>query len=388
MSTRRFWITTLGGLALLTLCIGWAGNRYFIEQRLSIASERLLLLSNLRRDALQRHIETTEAELRFWSLNPELIEQQLWMVDAWNKAVDAGRDPEQRLKLFYVEQNPYPAGERGKFADAGDGSGYSSLHAKLHPLASLFVSERGYYDFFLISPTGDIFYSVEKEADFATNLYRGPYRDSGLAEVFKRALVYAETDQVAISDLSAYEASGGVPAMFAAKAMYGKEGELAGVIALQLPTDQIVDIMNFDAGMGETGETYLVGEDLLMRSDSRFSEESTILKVKVDTDAVARALKGEYGVEFTRDYRDVEVLSAYTSIPLGENTWAVMAEIDKAEVLENATSDRPMLAGLMLFFYSLAAWSAWFIQRADASLEGGGLLADLDLDGGMDMSDG
>ena len=388
MSTRRFWFTTLGGLMLLTLCIGWASNRYFIEQRIALASERLMLLSNLRREALHRYLDTAEAELRFWSINQELIDQQLWLVDAWSRAVQEGRDPEQRLKLFYVENNPYPPGERRKFNDAGDGSGYSGLHAKLHPLASLFVSERGYYDFFLISPTGDILYTVEKEDDFATNLYQGEFKDSGLAEVFKRALVYAETDQVAISDLSAYAPSGGTPAMFVAKAMYGEEGQLAGVVAFQLPTDRIVDIMNFDTGMGKTGETYLVGEDLLMRSDSRFSTDSSILAVTVDTQTVARALLGEYGVEFTEDYRGIEVLSAYSSTRIGENTWAVIAEVDKAEILENATSDRPMLAGLMLFFYSFAAWSVWYIQRADVDAEGINLLADLDLDGAMDISDG
>jgi methyl-accepting chemotaxis protein len=387
MSTRKFWLVILGSLALVTLAAGWTVNTYFIEQRIASASERLLLLSNLRREALHRYLDTTEAELRFWSLNEELITQQLWLVDAWNKAVDQGRDPEERLKLFYVENNPFPSGERAQFVDAGDGSGYSALHAKLHPMARLFVTERGYYDMFLISPTGDILYTVEKESDFATNLHQGQYKDSGLAEAFKRALVYAETDAVAVSDMSAYAPSHGAPAMFVAKAMYGKLGQLAGVIALQVPTDRIIDIMNFDAGMGETGETYLVGADRLMRSDSRFSEGSTILSVTVDSITVNKALLGEWGVEFTEDYRGIEVLSAYAGTPVGDTTWAIMAEVDKAEILENATSDNPLLAGMMLFFYSLAAWSAWFVSRAEGSVDGPGLLADLDLDGGLDLQD-
>ncbi len=75
-------------------------------------------------------------------------------------------------------------------------------------------------------------------------------------------------DDVAVSDLVYYEPSDG-PAMFMAKAMYGSQGELVGVLALQIPTERIVEIMNFRGGMGATGETYLVGEDLLMRSNSR-----------------------------------------------------------------------------------------------------------------------
>lgn len=384
----RFWIKTLAGLMVITLLIGWAANSYYIDQRISFASERLLLLNQLRREALHRYLDTTEAEIRFWSLNPELISQQLWLVDAWNEAVEKGRDPEQALKRLYIDNNPHPAGERNTLVDAGDDSGYSKLHATLHPMARRFVTERGYYDLFLISPTGDIFYTVEKEADYGSNLHRGPFKSSGLAKVFQLALSYAETDGVALSDIAPYEPSGGSPAMFAAKAMYGPDGQLAGVIALQIPTERIIDIMNFDAGMGTTGETYLVGEDLLMRSDSRFKEESTILRQKVDTATVQAALQGDSGVRFASDYRDTMVLSAYSSTRVGENTWAIMAEVDKSEILENATSDRPLLAGLMLFFYSFAAWSVWFIRRADFDVATSPLLSDLDLGGDRDMTDG
>ncbi len=387
MSSRRVWIAIIGGLTLFTLTFGWGLNKYLVEERIAIASERLLLLSNLRREALLRYFSTAEAELRFWSSNKELIDQQIWMNDAWNAAVDEGRDPEQRLKLFYVENNPYPLGQRREFNTAGDDSGYTALHAKLHPLAKAFVVERGYYDFFLINPTGDVHYSVEKEADYATNLYTGEFKDTGLAEVFKRALKYARTDDVAISDMQAYAPSSGAPAIFMAKAMYGEAGQLAGVIALQLPTSRIVDIMNFDAGMRETGETYLVGGDLLMRSNSRFVEESTILTMQVDTPTVQRALQGENGVEFVDDYRGVEVISAYSSITIDESTWAVMAEIDKAEVIVPESNANTLLGGLMLLFYSLSIWSGWYIQRSDAGAGSGSLLADLDLDGGMDMSD-
>ncbi len=76
------------------------------------------------------------------------------------------------------------------------------------------------------------------------------------------------------------------------------------------------------------------------------------------------------------------------SFLVAENTWAVIAEVDKAEILEDASSDRRLLAGLMLFFSSFAAWSVWYIQRADVDVEGISLLADLDLDGGMDLTNG
>jgi methyl-accepting chemotaxis protein len=41
-----------------------------------------------------------------------------------------------------------------------------------------------------------------------------------------------------------------------------------GILIFQFPIDRLNTIMKERDGLGDTGETYLVGEDLLMRSDS------------------------------------------------------------------------------------------------------------------------
>ena len=125
------------------------------------------------------------------------------------------------------------------------------------------------------------------------------------------------------------------------------------------------NVMNFTAGMGKSGETFLVGKDRLMRSDSRFSTSSTILKVSVDTDTVDKALEGRHGVEFTEDYRGVEVLSAYTNLDFNGIRWAVLAEIDRDEVLQHMSSRRPAILGLTGLLYALAMWSLWLIRPGD-----------------------
>ena len=76
----------------------------------------------------------------------------------------------------------------------------------------------------------------------------------------------------------------------------------------------------------------------------------------------------------------------HTSAIIDKSTWAVLAEIDQAEILQRATSDRPLLAGFMLFFYSLALWSVWFVHRAGDALDSAPLLGDMD--GGFDAGDG
>ena len=84
--------------------------------------------------------------------------------------------------------------------------------------------------------------------------------------------------------------------------------------------------------MGDTGETYFVGQDGLMRSDSRFSETSTILKQIVATRAVDKAITGEIGVEIIDDYRKVPVLSAFKPFDFLGQRWAILSEKAIAEI--------------------------------------------------------
>ena len=98
----------------------------------------------------------------------------------------------------------------------------------------------------------------------------------------------------------------------------------------------------------------------MMRSNSRFSEDSTVLEQQVDTLTVGLALAGEEGVQYTADYRGVEVLSAYDSIPVAQSRWAVMAEIDRAEVAVLAARERPAIGGALLLLYGLSLWSIWY----------------------------
>ena len=56
------------------------------------------------------------------------------------------------------------------------------------------------------------------------------------------------------------------------------EGQLIGVVALEVSVGRINQIMQERTGMGETGETYLVGTDRRMRSDSYLDEVGQRLK--------------------------------------------------------------------------------------------------------------
>ena len=62
--------------------------------------------------------------------------------------------------------------------------------------------------------------------------------------------------------------SGGAPAAFMMAQMRDSAGALQGYVAFQMPLGKINEIMLRRHGMGKTGESYLVGQDGLMRSNS------------------------------------------------------------------------------------------------------------------------
>jgi signal transduction histidine kinase/DNA-binding response OmpR family regulator/HAMP domain-containing protein len=104
------------------------------------------------------------------------------------------------------------------------------------------------------------------------------------------------------------------------------------VLAFQLSIERINELTQNIQGMGETGDVFMVGTDLLMRTNSRFSQESTILKTKVDTEATRNALQGLSGVaEVPKDYRGKAVLASYQPMHVGGAKWGLIVKIDQAE---------------------------------------------------------
>ena len=87
-----------------------------------------------------------------------------------------------------------------------------------------------------------------------------------------------------------------------------------------------------------------------MRSDSRFSEESTILQLEVDSETVGLALAGGNGVEDVLDYRGILVKSAYDNVEFLGVTYVLLAEIDVAEIMAPVNELRTFLliAGLII----------------------------------------
>ncbi len=199
-----------------------------------------------------------------------------------------------------------------------------------------YVNEYGYYDLFIISNDGDVVYTVAKEEDLGKNLVTGSLANSPLGEAFQKG-----KNKTSIIDFQWYDISN-EPASFVAGPIKANDGSKMGVLVYQISLKAVNTIMQERSGMGETGETYLVGEDKRMRSDSyldpaghsvQASFDGTIKNNGVDTEASREALAGNTDAKIIIDYNGNPVLSAYTPVNIGDFDWALMAEIDEAEIM-------------------------------------------------------
>lgn len=139
---------------------------------------------------------------------------------------------------------------------------------------------------------------------------------------------------------------------FVASPIHGSEG-VEGVLFLEI-TDRALNHLMAERideiGLGNTGEVYLAGADYLMRSSSRFYENS-VLAIHSETFAVQEALKGYSGSAKIADYRGIMVLSSYSPIDIPSLNWVVVAEMDWSEAMKDIIKlkRRIFLIGLIVF---------------------------------------
>jgi signal transduction histidine kinase len=122
-------------------------------------------------------------------------------------------------------------------------------------------------------------------------------------------------------------------------------------IALEISIDVINAIMlaqNPNDGLGLSGESYLVGNDQLMRSSSRFQQYS-IMATKVSTTGVKEAYNDHFGTSIITDYRGVKVLSSYSKIDIPGLNWVILAEIDYSEATKSIYAIRNNILILTIF---------------------------------------
>jgi len=203
-----------------------------------------------------------------------------------------------------------------------------------------------WYDLFFINLQGDIVFTASKESDLGMNIPQSDLSQSSIGDAFKQSQQSTQ-GKISFSDFKPYPPSNDEPAAFMMERVINSSGSHLGYVALQFPLSKINNIMQQRDGMGKTGETYLVGQDKRMRSDSYLdpighsviaSFAGDVTNNGVNTDAVISAFNGETASSIILDYNGNYVLSSYTTLDLGSFKWALIAEIDEVEAFKSANT--------------------------------------------------
>ncbi len=223
------------------------------------------------------------------------------------------------------------------------------------------VDQYGYNDLYLINPQGQMIYSLKQQTPKFANVVTGPLAETGLGQAFSQSL---ETKQFAFVDFSIYSRNNDNAIhdgliSFIAHPILNAQGQVKMVGVAKLPIDGINAIMTARYNMGKTGESYLVGPDYLMRSDSFLDPQNRSVIASftnpdsgtITTTMVLAALAGEtsaklfrenytgiesytgssWGKTFGLKDKDISTISAYTPIDVYGEQWALMVERDGIE---------------------------------------------------------
>ncbi|OIP00728.1 MAG: hypothetical protein AUJ97_07680 [Bacteroidetes bacterium CG2_30_32_10] len=170
-----------------------------------------------------------------------------------------------------------------------------------------YIQSCGYYEQFIVGDTlGNIIFTEVTESKPDFNFVLDTIKSKLLKNVFNKTIL---SKQTIIQD---YQNDNDKPLSYIASPIENNNGKLIGVIAMEISLNSINKIMlenNNQSGLGNTGETYLVGSDFLMRSCSRFKEQS-VLSTHVRTKASINALNNIDSTEIIKDYRNINVLSS------------------------------------------------------------------------------
>ncbi len=172
-------------------------------------------------------------------------------------------------------------------------------------------------EIFLMDTQGRVILSTDKEREGENHSIQ-VYFVEGLRHAYLRPLSAFTTQ--------------GRNAIIASQPVVDQQGKVKGVLAGRASQSKLSEVMRQRAGLGKTGETYLVGSNFILLTESRFVNQDQKI-VKVTSAGVQQALDTRtYGHGIYNNYRNVKVIGFYHWLP--QLDMVILAEQEQAEALQ------------------------------------------------------
>lgn len=295
------------------------------------AEKRLFLLVSDMQDKILDNFKLIDREIQSSIDNPAIVETQMEFIRAWEDLRNQGYNVSQYLQKAYIENDSKPLGQKHELNYTNDNSTYGTIHKKRHAWLRKLANDLDLYDILFLDIDGNIIYSVNKEADYATNVNIGPWKDTGLGKVFKEALS-APKGEIVFADFENYAPSNNAPTGFIAAPIRDANKNLIGVLAYQLQTSLLSKLLYLDH-IGDTEELAIIGQDYLYRNDSKLTKNNDTLKLKLQIHAVEEALAGKSGSSIEVDPKGNPIAISYMPLKFHGVKYALIAKSSMEEAV-------------------------------------------------------
>ncbi len=216
------------------------------------------------------------------------------------------------------------------------------------------LKRKDFYNFLFAGIEGDVIFSVKNETILGSNILTDEsYQKTKLSRTTVKAI---ENKKPYFTDLEVFEPSSGIISGFFVSPITDDNNIITGLIVVQITENEINKMLQLDAGYGETGQAYIVGKDLYLRSTMKYGTEKEVLSTRVvnaktklwkdflihENDPaylIEHELKDEGGTNYDTDGTGKFVLGIYRNIDYLEQfgvNWALVEEIEHDEAFANA----------------------------------------------------
>ncbi len=367
------------------VAIGIIGNRSGEKILKSGVSKELNALKNIKAQQIESYFRDLENNLKMLSSNKMIIDSMREFIVSYNLTkYNVLKDNETKTVYDFYEKEFLTKLESTSDAKVSieniipktisanylqyhyiinnkplqqDDSSYKSTYTKFHTNLSQICTNLGFEDlYFVNAENGDIVYSVKKNIDFATNLYRGVHKKSSLAQLAQRLNKSVEKNVIKMVDYEKYIPDLNKPTSFVGVSVYDGN-EFLGSLIIKLPSKNIENILTSNSnwesvGLGKTGELFLVGSDYKIRSNCRMMIESpdkfkeklikanipkskinemyafkdTTMNLNIQTDAMHDAIKGNSKTSIINNHFGERILCSYKPLKIKFVNWCIVTE--------------------------------------------------------------
>ncbi|MEM0948532.1 MAG: PAS domain-containing protein [Pseudomonadota bacterium] len=332
-------VTVLIGAVALALAVIIA-NKSTVATVSHSGNERLRAIAESRAAEVLRDLQSIRADMRGKYSNPVILEAARAFVFAWEHH---DGDPSQHFRTLYVDNNPNPETRRFALTQADDGSPYSHVHRRYHPFFKAYVMGQNYTDLFLISPSGDVVYSTAKQEPFGRNLTDEGLRSIPLSHAFRTVVQGTgfSTDIMTEFDRSpAYPAAD--TAVFAVP-VRSPLGTVEAILGVRVSAERYTEILRRPAGLGQTGEGFLLGRSRDPITELRGVAPAAITKEGRDAPPVAEVFKNQAGLTVHRGEDGRRTVTAFVPLRYMGRLFGVMIQQAEDEILAPAAAQRRQL---------------------------------------------